>query len=82
VGDGDAHSRRLFELNPPYRGLITPPNMIESAIGCINHDDLRRLSEATGLVAHIAHSFIQAFFVFTDDYNRDHRWNTSEEPFV
>ena len=80
--DSDAYSGRLPELYPSHICLVTPSNVIKPTIGCIDNDDLGRLSKAPSLADNVSQSFAEAILIFADDDNRDHRWNTSEEPSV
>ena len=82
VRDGDPHARGWGEINPKHRRLVTQPDGVQPAAGRVHHDDLSRFAEVLGLAYDAEQGAIKAFLVFADDDDGDHRWNTSEEPFV
>jgi hypothetical protein len=62
--NGDTDSRRLLKLNPPYLGLVTPPNLVKPTIGGVYNYYFRGFSKLLGLADHVDQSIVEAYFIF------------------
>ena len=70
-----------LERDPPDLVRVPAPDVVEPGPRRVDHHDLGRPGR-TGLRGHLGQGRVQAALVLADDDDGDHRWNTSEEPFV
>ena len=63
-------------------GLVALPYPVEPLRGRVDDHDLEGLAGGAGLGGDRGQRAIEARLILADDDDRDHRWNTSDEPSV
>ena len=77
-----AHPGRRLERYPPHLVRVPAPDVVEPALGRVDHHDLGRLAHAWACAVTSVSVPSRLGLVLADDDDGDHRWNTSDVPFV